>query len=535
MSLAGPTLDVDRLDDNAVATTCTAAPNDCSLRGAVINANLNPGATINVPAGTYQLTSTGNGEQFAVTGDLDIRASGTSIVGAGAATTIIQQTTNDRVLDVNPGTLVLGFTFNLSGVTIKDGNLPSGSGGGILSGGNGASTTIANCIFDNNKTTGTLAANGGAITDSTTTGSTTLTITNCTFSNNSTATGSGGAIRFNSPGTLTVTRSLFVNNKALLNSAGAINATFTTAAGIYNISQSAFVGNQAIGGASRGGALLVGNGTANITFSRFAGNTAGAGIGKAVAQAVGATGSLTANNNWWGQNSGPITNDVFSSLVSTWLQLRLSAAPNPILTGGTTTLTADIYGSNSGGTVAAANLAGLPAFPEPAAAVFANPAPTLGTISGATTQFVDGQATATYTAGAVGGTDGVTATADNQTVLDQHQHQRAADDQLPGRHHRQRQSEHLHRIRGLQPDGDRTPCADHHLPDRFDLAGHHLAARLPDRHNTSRLHGLERRQPGRDLHLQRDRQRQSNAAGRRTARCERDDRRGCDHLQRVRE
>ena len=113
--LLGPVITVDRADDNAGASACTAAANDCSLRGAVINANANPGTTINVPAGTYQLTIAGSGEQFAATGDLDIRASGTSIIGAGAATTIIQQTTNDRVLDINPGTLVAGFAFNLSG------------------------------------------------------------------------------------------------------------------------------------------------------------------------------------------------------------------------------------------------------------------------------------------------------------------------------------------------------------------------------------------------------------------------------------
>ena len=414
-SLALVTLDVDRTDDDATAIACTPAANDCSLRGAVITANVVPGTTINVPAGTYQLTIAGNGEQFAATGDLDIRASGTAIVGAGAATTIIQQTTNDRVLDVNPGTLVAGFTFNLSGVTIKGGNLPSGSGGGMLSGGSGAATTITNCIFDNNKTTGTLAANGGAITDSTTTGSTTLTVTNCTFSNNSTATGSGGAIRFNSPGTLTVTRSLFQNNKALTNAGGAINATFTSAAGIYNISQSAFVGNQANGGASRGGALLVGNGTANVSYSRFFGNTAGSGIGQAVAQAIGASGTVTVNNNWWGKNSAPsVPNEVFGSVVSSWLQLRLSAAASQLCPGATTGLTADIYGLNTGGSVpncpgASCSLNGLPPF----AATFSA---SNGTVAPTNTQLVDGAASATFTAGGTAGPASASVMADQQTV-----------------------------------------------------------------------------------------------------------------------
>src|SRR3954470_16165003 len=55
MPLLG-TIDVDRTDDTAAAATCSVAPNDCSLRGAIAFANVNPATTINVPAGTYNLT-----------------------------------------------------------------------------------------------------------------------------------------------------------------------------------------------------------------------------------------------------------------------------------------------------------------------------------------------------------------------------------------------------------------------------------------------------------------------------------------------
>src|SRR5689334_2969869 len=83
---------VDRTDDAAAASACTAAANDCSLRGAVAFANLNPGTTINVPAGTYSLNIPGgategfNGDDSI--GDLDITATNTVIIGAGAGTTI---------------------------------------------------------------------------------------------------------------------------------------------------------------------------------------------------------------------------------------------------------------------------------------------------------------------------------------------------------------------------------------------------------------------------------------------------------------
>src|SRR3972149_3257532 len=51
------TFDVDRTDDNAAATACTGAANDCSLRGAIAAANALAGADdIILPAGTYTLT-----------------------------------------------------------------------------------------------------------------------------------------------------------------------------------------------------------------------------------------------------------------------------------------------------------------------------------------------------------------------------------------------------------------------------------------------------------------------------------------------
>src|ERR1044072_9159336 len=54
------TLDVDRTDDTAAATACTAAANDCSPRGAIINANADiSGMPVTIqlqPATTYNLT-----------------------------------------------------------------------------------------------------------------------------------------------------------------------------------------------------------------------------------------------------------------------------------------------------------------------------------------------------------------------------------------------------------------------------------------------------------------------------------------------
>jgi hypothetical protein len=69
------TFDVDRIDDSplAAAQACTAAANDCTLRGAVIKANANGGAdTITLQGLTSTLSISGAGEDAAATGDLDI-------------------------------------------------------------------------------------------------------------------------------------------------------------------------------------------------------------------------------------------------------------------------------------------------------------------------------------------------------------------------------------------------------------------------------------------------------------------------------
>jgi hypothetical protein len=437
-------IDVDRTDDAAAASTCTAAPNDCSLRGAVAFANLIPGTTINVPAGTYQLNIAGTGENFSgnnAIGDLDIRGNNTVIAGAGAATTVIQQTTaNDRVIEVNPD-LLASFNFSISGVTITGGKETTAvGGGGIISGSIDNTVTVTNCVISNNSATGAGTFGGGGISH--TGGS--LTITGTTFSNNSTS-GSGGGlgytagdplIRTPSTGTLTVSGSTFSGNTANSGAAGGGGAdlfNFNAGMGTYNISSSTFSNNTAPN--ARGGAIIVESGPLTVTTSSLTSNSAGAGGGAiyssgsasvTYSRLVGNTvstptngltlfnagSSFTADDNWWGINSGPGANDFRNSTGSlfpmTYLQLRVNASPNQLCSGGTATLTADIKQRNLGSPLTN-ELNGLPEF----MAVFHNVVG--GTVSGAT-NFISGVATATFTAGASPGPASVDVTGDNQTV-----------------------------------------------------------------------------------------------------------------------
>jgi len=274
---------VDRTDDFAAASACTAAANDCSLRGAVTFANLNPGTTINVPAGTYNLTISGAGEGFSgnnLIGDVDIKGNNTSIVGAGAATTIIHQTTaGDRVVEVNPN-LDANFITSVSGVTISGGTESTGiGGGGIISGSIGNSLTLTNCVISGNSATGAGTFGGGGISHE----GGSLTLIGCTFTGNSTS-GSGGGLGFTggdplirqpSNGILTISGSTFSNNTANSGAAGGGAAdlfNFNTSIDTFNISSSSFSGNSAP--SARGGAIIVESGTLGLTTSSLSGNSA---------------------------------------------------------------------------------------------------------------------------------------------------------------------------------------------------------------------------------------------------------------------
>lgn len=438
---------VDRTDDAAAASACTAAANDCSLRGAVAFSNVNPGTTIVVPAGTYQLNIPGGApEGFSGNnsiGDLDIRGNNTIISGAGAGTTIIQQTQpNDRVIEVNPD-LLANFNFSISDVTITGGKETTAvGGGGIISGAIGNTMSVTNCVISGNSATGAGTFGGGGISHA----GGSLTITGTTFSGNSTS-GSGGGlgytagdplIRTPSTGTLSISSSTFSGNSAASGAAGGGGAdlfNFNLGTGTYNVNSSTFSGNTAPNG--RGGAIVVESGPLTVTTSGLTSNTAGVSggavyssgsasitysrlVGNSVPNPLNgltlfaAAGPFTADDNWWGINTGPGVNDFRNTagtvFPASFLQLRISASPNQVCSGSTSSVAADIKQRNTGG-VLTTELNGLPAF----MAVFNVTPASLGTLSGAT-NFVNGAATATFTAGATPGSGSINVTGDNQTV-----------------------------------------------------------------------------------------------------------------------
>jgi predicted outer membrane repeat protein len=236
---------VDRFDDEPTAQACTGAANDCSLRGAILAANANPGAdTITLPAGTYLLTQVGTGDDG---GDLDVNGDLTINGDASdpTSTPIIDgAATGENVLSVN-----VGITVALNDLTITGGQ--AGTGAGIL---NYADLTLNNVIVDDNHASGFSDFGGGIATQI---GS--LTLLSSTVSNNTSDTGGGGLVVFS--GSVTISSSTFTDNAATGTSLGGAIWQFNGTVEINSASQ--IVSNQAFDG----GGIYVDSGTLTINDS----------------------------------------------------------------------------------------------------------------------------------------------------------------------------------------------------------------------------------------------------------------------------
>ncbi|MDH3974930.1 MAG: choice-of-anchor D domain-containing protein [Deltaproteobacteria bacterium] len=330
----------------------------CSLREAIIAANTNAAVdsctagtsgadVITLPAGFYQLTITGTGEDLSVTGDLDILEDLTINGGGKTATTIDGNglVLFDRVFHNPTG----GVNWSLNDLTISGGNV-TGSGAGIYNA-DGASLTLYGSQVANNTSSamggglyngsaGTLAVyssseigpnnegtmgggfynNSGTVTISDTqinanratsshgggiyNNDGTMAITSITMNANR-ATQNGGAI-YDMTGTVTISTSNFTNNKALNGGAiyeinlGTITLTDSTVSfnavtsitsmggGLYNNDGTITLNGSTIGPtneAAAGGGIY-NAGTLNANNVTISGNTASTGNGGGILQAT---------------------------------------------------------------------------------------------------------------------------------------------------------------------------------------------------------------------------------------------------------
>jgi CSLREA domain-containing protein len=170
----------DALDGHPGDGLCQTSRGECTLRAAIMEANALGGTvshTVNLFSGlTYTLTLKGRGEDFAVTGDLDIRSLVLiSVVGGSAVTIRGGSGWDDRIFDVLPGA-----ALEIVRVTVQNGDAHA-PGGGIQNAGSlrvtesvlsGNAASIGGAIYnlafmsvDRSSISGNVAAMGGGIYD----------------------------------------------------------------------------------------------------------------------------------------------------------------------------------------------------------------------------------------------------------------------------------------------------------------------------------------------------------------------------------
>lgn len=307
------TFDVDRADDTAAATACTAAPNDCSLRGAIIAANIDAGADpviINLqPATTYNLTlANATQENAAATGDLDITTGlhTVTIVGGGAsgpnasvidAAGLTSGSSRDRAFQLTASNVNVTFQ-DLSiqnGRAADDGTSGASTnpaaqnatraGGGILNGAGidingvavsgGGSLTLTNVVIENCQALGkgddivnehrTLDAHGGGLASLGTTGN--VIVTSSTFTSNA-ALGGNGLIFNNAAGSNAKGGSIYFQGGTLNINNSRIEASAANGGNGGDQNQNGQT-NGGFGGFAQGGGVYVGGGTATINNTTF--------------------------------------------------------------------------------------------------------------------------------------------------------------------------------------------------------------------------------------------------------------------------
>ncbi|MEO8391738.1 MAG: choice-of-anchor Q domain-containing protein, partial [Chloroflexota bacterium] len=322
---------VDRFDDS-VTQTCTAAANDCSLRGAITKANAAAGAdTITFDSTVFasmQTITLGNALPV-ITGDLTLTGPGASLVTISGATAY------------QAFSLSTAITLNISGVTIANTKTTVSAGAAIAM--TNGKVTVSNSAFTSNVST----THGAAISIS----AGTLTVSNSTFTSNI-ATGNGGAIYAvgSSSVVVTVSNSTFTSNSG--NSGGAIANAF----GTLFVSGSTFTTN--ISTVSNGGAIYAQSGTITVNDSTFTGNTANSGA------AINNAGSLIIENSTFSNNTGTGSLSTGGGIYSSSSNLTLG---HSTFSGNTSVYgagiynaaTATIYASTFSGNIAATSGGGI--------------------------------------------------------------------------------------------------------------------------------------------------------------------------------
>ena len=290
----------DQIDDDTLDGACHTSADECTLRAAVMTAVrvLNEDVAIVLPSGTYTLTiPVGDIQEGAETGDLDLTApsmgtSRISILGAGAALTIIDAAGIDRVFRVYPNR-----NATISGVTLRNGlpsqvrspAPPNREGGGIYTEG---LLMLSDCIISTN----TAQSFGGGVANANV-GQ--LTMRRCVVDDNTSASATEGGGGIYNNFIMELSDTTVDGNKA----------TNAFGGGIYNIGTVNGYGNTI----SNSTALSSGGGILNGGFLTFDSSTVSGNASQARGGGIRNTGNLTLRRSTISGNSGSQGGGIFNS------------------------------------------------------------------------------------------------------------------------------------------------------------------------------------------------------------------------------
>lgn len=302
-------LEVDRTDDTAAAQACTDAPNDCSLRGAIIKANQQGNSTIFFlsTVNAYQLTIAPDGVNDATTGDLNITAD-LYIDGLGGRATctppdcqhpIIQSGASgshwlDRIFRVENGAKV-----SLAFLHIRNGGHPNLEiGGGILVTAQAQLTLLSCRLYDHTARRGAgLAVEQGAV------------ILQKSFILDNNAELDGGGLWLGMGATAQITDSQIITNRA--GSGGGI-----TNLGAMTLFNTLLNNNQATTPASGSGGAVDNQGQGSITGGVISNNAAATGGGINNQQQLALNTVMIYTNSAQNSNGGALANQGITATVT---------------------------------------------------------------------------------------------------------------------------------------------------------------------------------------------------------------------------
>lgn len=326
---------------DGVADAAPITPgNQTTLRAAIQEANATPGPhTILLPSGHFTLSLQGLDEDASAAGDLDVKTDLT-ILGAGAADTVIDAAGIDRVFHV-----FAGHALRLSGVAVTGGYSHLNQSGYVRDGGgfyNSGNLDLTDCVVTGNAAgSNSSFGSGGAIYNAGFNSS--LTITRTTISNNTAANpngngSAGGIANLGSNSTVTIVDSTLTNNSAQ-GIGGAIYSKF----GSVTIQRSTLSGNSAgVGGggiqnqaslsvadstfANNSRTAISNSGTLTVTGSTFHGNSGAS--GSAINNSIATGGALTLTNSTFSGNQASGNGATISCVIGTATITNVTVAGN---------------------------------------------------------------------------------------------------------------------------------------------------------------------------------------------------------------